>query len=245
MVELLQNPGKSQYKVYASGDQDNAHQRMPEVGSKKKWSDGREAVLVSTNVDVAAGQVVSAQPAAAELADKFTAASAGSREVTVAKASVTAGQYRDGHLIITAGAVETSYQIVNNTASGTSDAVVLTLAEPLVAAIVATDDCILVPSRYHNVVIGTATSDGVGVALNATTAGSVSGDGYIWVQTKGVAAVRVGTAAALTKGVKCILGAAGVVEAQSGAGVQKEFGHVVAAGAVSDGDCTAVRVCFE
>ena len=248
-VELLtKNPGKSLLKVFVQNDEDYKRQRMPEVGSTKTYSDGRKFVFCSSNVNVAAGQVVSAPLPTSELSDSFTAGLIGDTSVVVTSgdlSAVTAGQYAGGVLVITSTAgVATHYSIKTNSAALTN-AVTFELIEPLCGNIAATDDCVVVPARYEGVVIGTATSDGVGVAVSTSTAGTSSLTNYFWVQVAGVGSATVGTAAALTRGVKFILGAAGVIEAQSGAGVQAEFGHVVMALAVSDGDNSAVRMCFE
>lgn len=247
-ITLGKTPGKELLKVFVENGEDYKRQRMPEVGARRCYSDGSEYVFCQIAVDGVAGQVVSAPAAAAELAGKFTAALAGEETVTLTDASlsaVTANLYAGGTLVVTeSSGVEAAYKIRGNSAAA-SNAVVLTLDEALLADIAAADDCIIVPPRYENVVIGTATSDGVGVLVAPSTAGTSGLLNFLWVQTKGVASVKVGTAAALTKGVKVILGAAGVIEAQGTAGVQQEFGFIVAAGAVTNGDTTAARVCFE
>lgn len=246
MIELVKNPGKSLYKVYVTGEQDEKFGRMPEPGSTKLFSDGREFKFVSSAVNVAAGQVVSAPAAAAELAGKFTAGLVGDTEVVIEKASVTANQYADGYLVVTeSSGQQTTYAIKSNTASDSSDEITVTLYECLNAAVAAADDCVLVPSQYKNVVIGTAASDGVGVAVSTSTAATSGKVNYFWVQTKGIGSVKTGTAAALVAGVKMILGAAGVVEVQTGTGIQREVGYVLdITAAVSDGDNVPAMLQF-
>lgn len=246
MIECIKNPGKSIYDTYVDGDQNVSAGRMPDVGSIKKYSDGREFVLVSTAVNVAAGQVLSSAAAAAELAGKFTAALAGDTEIVVEKASVTANQYADGYLVVTeSSGTKTTYAIKSNTASSSANKVTLTLYSPITSAIAAADDCILVPSRYSSVVIGTAASDGIGVAMAASTAATSGKTNYIWAQTKGIGGAKTGTASTLVAGVKMVLGAAGVVESQGTAGIQREVGHVLdITAAVSNGDLVPAFLNF-
>lgn len=227
----------SLFEVYTSASQNYKFGRMPEVGQRVVDDLGREFIFVATAVNVAAGQVVAAPAAAAELVDGFTAAPAGSTQITITKSDVTLNKYKDGILVISAGAAgQLPLAIAKNTASGTANAVVITLVNPLPVALVATDDCILIPNRYNGVILGAATYDGVGVAIMASTAATSGLLNYMWVQTKGIGCVKTGTASAITLGVKIILGASGVVEAQSGSGVQREVGYAVPAAAVSNGD---------
>lgn len=246
MIELKENPGMSLYKVFVTGGQDYRGGRMPEVGSEKVYSDGRRFRFVSTAVNVAAGQVVSAPAAPAELAGKFAVALVGDREVTITLAGVTANQFKDGYLVVTeTSGYATTYAIKSNTASDESNEFIATLYEPLAAAIAEANDCILVYSRYANVVVGTAASDAIGVAVAASTAATSGKVNYLWVQTAGVGAVKTGTASALLAGVKMILGAAGVVEAQSTAGIQREVGYVLdITAAVSNGDVVPAALAF-
>lgn len=246
MIEVVKNPGKSLYHTYVAGDQDVLFQRMPAVGSEKVYSDGRKYRLVSTAVNVAAGQTVSSVVAAAELAGKFTVGLVGDTEVVVEKAGVTANQFADGYLVITeSSGQQNTYAIMSNTASTSADLVTLTLYDCLNAAIAAADDCILVPSRYNLVVIGTAASDAIGVAVAPSTAATSGKTNYIWVQTDGIGSVKTGTGSTLVAGVKCILGAAGVVESQGTAGIQREVGYVLdITAAVSNGDSVPAMLRF-
>lgn len=235
----------SVYKVYDTASQDYTFGRMPSVGSRYKDSLGREFVFVSTAVDVAAGQVVSAPAVPAEIVDGITAVAAGNTEVTIVKAGAVVNAYAGGMLVITVGSRQTAYAIRKSTVADASNKVILTLEDPLAKALVATDDALLVPSRFNKVVIGTATSDGVGVAIAPSTAATDSKTNFFWVQTKGIGLAITGTASSLTVGVKMILGAAGVVESQATNGILAEFGYVVSVLAVSNGDAVAAMLDFK
>lgn len=235
----------SLYKVYDSASQDYKYGRMPRVGQTCVDSLGRKFVFVSTAVDVAAGQTVSAPAASSEIATAFTAVTSGNTEVVVVLAGVTKNKYADGILVITESAgKKTSYSIKKNTAAAAvTNLVTLTLDVPLVANLAAADDCILVPNRHNLVVIGTATSSGVGVAINASTAAADSKTNYMWVQTYGPGAVKVGTGAGVTKGLTFGLDAAGVVNVVA-AVTTVPVGYSLAEAAVSNDDSLAAFLMF-
>jgi hypothetical protein len=243
MNEMTSGNG-SLYELYNASSQNYLYGRMPQVGDKRVFADGREFVFVSTAVDVAVGQLVAAAQASAELANKLTAATAGAEKITVEVASVTANQYAGGYITITDGTnAESTYPIRSNTASDGNDEVVLTLAAPLAAAITATDDCILVPSLYSNVRVSIVESVPVGVAVIASTAGANFETQWMWVQTRGIGGIKITTAANITEGVALKQIASGSV------GVQTAGTPIVAIAAnvaeVSDGDVCPCRIMIE
>jgi hypothetical protein len=181
------------YKVYTPASAEYKENRMPRVGDVQEFSDGRRFRFVSTAVNVAAGQLVG-RAAVALLDDKFTAASAGSYEVEIEVASVTANQYAGGVLVVANSAGrEVSYTINANTASSATNKVTLTLASPLKAAILAAEDAYLIPPLYEKVVLGAANVVAVGVAMGKSTAHTATETQYLWVQTKGPGQVEVKT----------------------------------------------------
>jgi hypothetical protein len=227
------------YDRFDTDSQEYLLGRMSKVGDIRKMEDGREFVFVSTAVDIDAGQVVAAPAAVAELAGKFTAAIVGDEKVTVEKSGVAANAYAGGHLIITkSSGTKTTYGIVRNLASDASNKVVLYLDNPIVGAIAATDDCIIVPNKYSTVIVGTATCNPIGVAIRAATAATAGKTQYMWVQTKGVGSVYLGTAASLTVGVMVMPAASGTVQASNG--TLKPVGCMLPASAVSNTDCAPI-----
>lgn len=227
------------YDRFDSDSQEYLLGRMNKVGDIRRTEDGREFVFVSTAADIAAGKVVAAPAAVAELAGKFTAALVGDEKVVVEKSGVTANLYAGGVLVITeSSGAQTSYGIVRNTASNASNKVDLYLDNPLVAAIAAADDCIIVPNKYNGVVLGGATCLPLGVAIRASTAATASKTQYMWIQTKGVGSVFLGTAASLTVGVMVMPAASGTVQAANG--TLKTVGCMLPVSAVSNNDCAPI-----
>lgn len=229
------------YDLYTPSSQEYLLGRLSKVGDKRVMQDGREFVFVSTVVDCVAGDVLAAAVAPAEVAGTFTAALVGDEKLVMVKSGVTVNQYAGGYIIITeSSGAKTSYGIVRNSAAGTGNAVTLYLDNPIVAAIAAADDFILVPSRYEKVIMGTATCSPVGVALRASTAATNSTTNYMWIQTKGVGAVRVAESDNITIGVSVMVGAAGTVIPATG--LLPVVGTALGAAIVSDGDSAPVYI---
>lgn len=238
-----QNSG-SIYKKYDTSSVEYLESRMPAIGELAEFSDGRKFRFVSTAVDVAAGQLVQAAAQSAELAGKFTAGSVGDYTVEVELASVSANDYAGGTLVVTeSSGMETSYHVKSNTASDSSNKIVLTLEEPLAAAVAAADDCILLKPKYEKVLLGTATGVIVGVAIVASTAATDSKTNFMWVQVAGPGAVNVKTATSLTVGVCGMGGADGGIVVADGT---KQFVCVCHNTAVvTAGDSVAAHITLE
>jgi hypothetical protein len=216
-VNQITGSSKDIYSVYTSASADYKEKRMPRVGDVQRFSDGREFRFVSTAVDVAAGQLVG-RAAVTVLDDKFTDAAAGATQVTITVASVTANQYAGGTLVVSASAGrEVAYIIDSNTATSGGTAT-FTLRNPLKAAILAAEDCYLVPPLYELVVLGETTVVPVGVACAPSTAATNSTTNYLWVQTKGIGQVEVKTDTSIAVNVGIQAGADGgvVVAAATG-----------------------------
>lgn len=242
-MDQLSTISGSLRKVYTSASQEATFNTMPSLGSKCEDSLGRRFVFVSTAVNVASGQVVSAVAAGAEIADGITAAVVGATTIYVTLAGAVAGQFDGGVISITAGANITSYAILKSTAAAAgTNKVTLTLEAPLDVAIAATDDCILVPSRYSKVIIGVAESDGVGVAIAASTAATSGLVNYMWVQCQGIGTLTVKTGSTTVQGTTVMLTSTGFVDIATAA--HAVVGYSVAAGAVSNSDGFAAQLQF-
>jgi hypothetical protein len=174
----------SVYDTYTPASQEYKENRMPRVGQTVEFEDGRKFVFASTLVDVGAGQLVGAAGYTTAVVSA-TPAAAGQRQIILTKAGAVANEYAGGMLTVDEIG-GTTYKIKSNSASGTANAVTVTVYDPLVTALGAGDAILLVPSRSVNVVIGTADNDTVGAALVTTTAATDATTAYQWFQYEGL-----------------------------------------------------------
>lgn len=193
------------YRTYQEDDEYHRQQRVPEVGAKACFRDGREFVFVSTAVDVAVGQVVAKAYSVAAPVSGATAS--GGKTVVVTLAGATADQYAGGYFKTAAGTV---YTIAGNTATDTGT-VTLTLDADLCQALTDAEASTISTFRQANVVIGTATNDGIGVAIQPSTAATAGKTQYMWVQTKGRGAAKVTTGSTAVDGAALMQDAAGAL----------------------------------
>ena len=180
--------------------EESSTQEYP-IGTKREFEDGRVFRYALAGAAVAAGDLVSqdvSATAVVELQNKATAAAVGATEVILTDSSAlgaaTANQYAGGYLHTVDDAGEGfTYRIKSNTAAS-SNAVTFTLYDGLVVAVTTATDTIVTGNVYNKVVPAIATTDVIvaGVAARAFTSGY-----YGWVQTKGVATVRVDAAIAI------------------------------------------------
>jgi hypothetical protein len=234
------------YDYYYDTNQDiTLGSRIPYLGQKVSFRDGREYVFCSTLVDLPAGTLVGSVEASAEGANIFNNDDvAGTTEVQITLASITADQYAGGFLNILTGNAAGAYSILSNTASAaTTNYVTLTLGEPLRGTLAsASDDLILVPNRYKNIVVNTADNKVVGV-VPVATAVATDADAttcYQWIQTKGVGAALIGTETNANAGVAAMAGA-GVVEIADG--TKEVVGVFLNDADVSDTDLAPIELC--
>lgn len=218
MNTLTKTISGSVYDSYTPTSQDFKEGRMPTVGDRACYEDGRKFVFCSSAVDVAAGSVVACASVNAELTAVSAAVPTGTYDVSFVLASVAANDYRDGYLTVTLGdGVGVTYRIASNTASATiatvDNTVVVTLVDPIHTALAATDNILIKKDRHTLVVAGTADLDSVGVAAVTTTAATGSTTAYFWVQYEGVGFV-LGTVA--DEGVACSPAASAAVAASDG-----------------------------
>ena len=171
------------------------------LGEKVELSDGRVFRYASIAATTAAGDIVSQDVSATAVVEKetgMTAAAVGATEVIITDSSTlgsaTANQYAGGylHTIDDAGEGYT-YRIKSNTAAS-SNAVTFTLYDAVQVAITTATDAAITGNLYGKVrpALGSADYIAAGVAPRAFTA-----DYYGWVQTRGIATVRVDAAVAI------------------------------------------------
>ena len=171
------------------------------LGEKVELSDGRVFRYASIAATTAAGDIVSQDVSATAVVEKengMTAAAVGATEVIITDSctlgSATANQYAGGylHTIDDAGEGYT-YRIKSKTAAS-SNAVTFTLYDAVQVAITTATDAAITGNLYGKVrpALGSADYIAAGVAPRAFTA-----DYYGWVQTRGIATVRVDAAVAI------------------------------------------------
>ena len=154
--------------------------------------------------------------------------------------------FRSTITIVNGAAEGATYIVESNLADAGSDDVVFTLDRPLLEALTATDDCIIVPSPYTDVVLA---SDLVGAPLGvaqtkvdpATDTGTTYA--WFWVQTKGPGSVLVATAAGLIEGLAVMVSAnASPGGIQASDGTHGEVGIMLNQAAVTDGDLAPICI---
>lgn len=197
---------------------------VPEIGAEMRFADGSCFRFVSTAVDLAAGQLVAMNTFnATPVDDKCTAAAIGSYQVEVDTRAVAmfggsagiiaANRLSGGYLVINDDTGEGyRYRILSNTEGTASAKVTLTLAEPLKVALDTTSDVIITGSVYDSVVLGTAALCPLGVAMVPSTAATNSRTEYLWIQTAGVASVRITTGTSVAIGVNVVADATGGIK---------------------------------
>lgn len=144
--------------------------------------------------------------------------------VTLGATAATANQYAEGWALITTSTGEGyQYQISSNPAADSSGTLAITLADPLLANLVAaTTKVDLIANPYKGVIVNpaTASSSPIGVAVYAIPA-----DNFGWIQTKGVASVLADGAVTVGTALVASNATAGAVEALTG--VQAPIGIAV------------------
>jgi hypothetical protein len=191
--------------------------RMPALGDKVEFDDGRVYRFCSTAANLSVSQVVAVATCAnAELA--VTAAAVGSTQITVATTGtamfggstgvLAADRLAGGYLVVQDDTGEGySYRIKSNAAATSAVALVITLWDPLHVALASDSDVVLIGPKYRYVVEGTATLKSIGAIMHTTTAGTDGTEEFVWVQTKGPGMA----AGAGTIGLTLVAAASGVV----------------------------------
>lgn len=114
--------------------------------------------------------------------------------VTIGATAMVAGEYNNGYLIVNDATGEgQTYRIAQNPAIDSAGTGTIRLERGLVVALTTSSEVTFVHNAWNGVVEGTAvTVRAAGVPLIAGTAGY-----YLWLKTRGVASVLIGTAATL------------------------------------------------
>ena len=236
------------YDIYDADDQDYDLGRMPFLGQRVKYRDGRCFVFCSSAVALTAGQVVAAPAGLTEYDGKLKAAVAGKEQVAITAAGITAEAWAGGTLVISDSATAPGmvYPIIGNTLTlvvaegiGAIGDVIVNLGAPLVVAVAATDDCVVTPNRWNNTVVGTAALCPVGVTMVAT-AGNVE-KAYFWSQTHGPGGVVVTTVSGVDAGDAVMAAAAGSVVVSDGT---KGLIGTIRLSPTADGDVASIDLCI-
>ena len=201
--------------VIRQGDQEFAQGRVPRLGTKVRFQDGREFVFCSSIVSHAAGVLKGMAATSGEISGTTGAVGAiGATSITLMTGTLAANLYQDGYVLFTDDTGEGyTYRIKSHTAGTTTVGAVFQLYDPLIVAIDATTDYVLVQHPCANTIANTATTIPVGVTLGAFTYSSATGPGYFWVQTKGPCTIQ--GSGTLVTGQPADAGAAGVVSPKS------------------------------
>ncbi len=237
-IEQIKTISGSIYQKYDTFSQEYKENRMPRVGQICEFEDGQRYIFVSTEVDIAVGQVV-----ANVLSDELTVETdyaSGVREITVDATGVAANQYQDGYILLNN---KYNYRIKSNTAS-VSSVITVKIYEPLCEAISEDDSCFVTPFEAKSVIVGTASNNSLGVAIVASTAATENKINYIWVQTHGIGAVKVTTGATALDAAALMADAAGALVIASAGNPILAFSLVTTADAVGDGELVTANLCF-
>lgn len=219
-------------EIFASGSELDAalavtdtkfkQNRVPHVGQKMQYRDGRKFVFCGSSVDIAAAQMVGFnQPVGIELANAVVATTpVGSFTVEIntktyqffggAAGVLAANALADGYIIVTDDAGEGYiYKIKSHTAGTAAANITFTLYDALTVALTTASDVCFASSSFADVVVCTATTKPIGSCMVAVTAGTATVKQYFWVQYSGPG-VALSTAG-VTTGLPVAAGVAGVV----------------------------------
>ncbi|MDB4261291.1 hypothetical protein N9878_00350 [bacterium] len=224
--------------TYQDGDQRQFEGRIPEVGTRAVFEDGREYIFASTNVDLSIGRVA-AQIGSVEAVASGTTLY-GVPEVKVELAGIQENEYAGGYLSLPFGDI--SYKVKSNSAADGSDIATFVLEEVPYTAVANNEPLRLSKSRSSDVVLGTATNLGVGVTVSESTAGTDLTTTYLWLQTCGVGGVLVSVGATAINGAALMQTAAGAMVVQTSGKMQ--LAQSIESASVGDGGVAAVVLNF-
>ena len=201
--------------------EESSTQKAP-MGTKLEFDDGRVFRYAKASAAISSSLVVSVADTyrdPADTNDTFVAQAAGSTDFKVsARAGDTENEYAGAYFAnITNGE---QYRIKSNTAAatvnGVSSTVIFTLYDPLKTAIATDNDYLITPSPYASVITATAVAGSYDRPVGVSPIGVSSGY-YFWLQTEGIALIKVDSNVATTRGTPVTLsdGDAGCVEDQS------------------------------
>jgi len=212
-LELTGAPGHELDDAIATTGQDFLYNRVPTVGTRKAYEDGRVFRYARAGGTITVGALVVAVPNEANIAatyfgaDSSTAPIAGEGgrvgdtkvRFTDDVTGITADEYAGGYLAITDATGEGyQYRIRSNEATGSDGTgALITLWDPIKVALDNTSVGTLTNNDYDGVVVhtaanygGTATQTCVGRAMVSASSGE-----FLYVQTWGRALVKAGAGA--------------------------------------------------
>jgi hypothetical protein len=204
------------WQTYTSASQQFKEGSMPRIGQVVCFEDGRRFTFCSSVLAHAVGVTVAAPALNASAVAGIHAI--GTKEIILTEAAITANQYQNGTVTFAGGG---TYKIKSNTATA-GGTITLTLYDCLVLALADTAVADLLPLRNGNVIVGTASTDIIGVTNQAVDGTTSAGAIYFWAQTAGLCSV-VGSAVAV--GLAIMQAAAGAVAAADGTLAQ--LGYIV------------------
>ncbi len=212
------------------------------LGTLRILEDGRKFRYAKAGALLAAGQATAMGAVDSEHIDCLVAASNSSGtqiEVTVSAGVVLAADaLAGGYLQVNDGLLEGRTCRIDSSTALAVDGTSITLS--LVDRMVdydGTTEVTLVANPWSNVVVGTAGAAPAGVAPVPVASGS-----YFWSQVSGPALAKIAGTPAI--GVALILGAAGAVGIQVGAGVTMEVGYSYGTAGVA-GEFKPVMITLE
>lgn len=172
-----------------TGDVKEVHsEKREKLGTLRITSDGRKFRYAKAGGALAAGKMcIGAVAEANHINVAVAAASIGDMtvSVTVGATAVAENAYADGYLQVNDGTGEGhAYLIASNTACDASGVTLVTLAEPIRAALVAssTSEVSLIPSPWNGVT-HSATEESVAAGVSVVV---VPSGAFCWLQTGGV-----------------------------------------------------------
>ena len=209
-------------KAKGQGITEESSTQKASMGAKLEFSDGRVFRYAKASAAISSSLVVSVADTAldaADINDTFVAQAAGSTDFKLsARSGDTLDEYAGAYFgNITNGE---QYRIKSNTASatvnGVANTVIFTLYDPLKTAIATSDDYLITPSPYASVITATAVDGSYDRPVGVSPIGITSGY-YFWLQTEGIALIKVDSAEATTIGTPVTLsdGDAGRVAPQT------------------------------
>lgn len=223
---------------------------LHDVGTRAQAQDGRVFCYSrSTGAAIAAGSML----ANANLVAAFTnisvasTAAVGSTSVALtlgSSQSVAADDYAGGYLYANDGDGQgVMYRVDGHALVSSSTAMTVRINEPIRVALTAgaVSEVTLIKNPWADLVVANATgfTGAAGVAPVEIPV-ATSTPQYFWAQTWGVASVLASGTPAI--GGEVILGTAGAITIQGGAGVTNGFGHALSTGVIGEFRAVFLRI---
>lgn len=199
--------------------------RLPGIGQIISFRDGRAYIWATTEADLVAGAIVGMNSAniVGDIEGGLAAHSAGVTDVSLDVTGIDVLGAGSGVLtrdLLAGGYLGTTnadgegylYPIVSNTADGTGDVATLTLNHGLRKAVTDADTDVQVLGPVYRKVVAATSSNAalaLGIATEATTAGTASEEQGLWIQVAGIAMVQIKTTTSITRSKALMVGDGG------------------------------------